>query len=137
MVAVNQIDSKGIVVQQFPSVYAAGKAFAEALGKNMSTARTNIQQAAQGKTDTAWGYRWQYADVDANVSAHANRESRLSSAGSNARAVESFSLSTGEARRQYPSATVAHSVTGICNTHISACANGHRREAGGVGWRFV
>lgn len=51
---VNQLDEKGNVINTYPSITAA----AEAMGCNIES----IASCCKGKTKTAYGYRWKYAD---------------------------------------------------------------------------
>ena len=56
---------------------------------------------------------------------------------SQARQVQMFDKSTGELLATFPSTREAARVTGIANTHISACCLGNRKSAGGYIWKYA
>lgn len=51
--------------------------------------------------------------------------------------VNMFDKSTGELLATFPSLREAKRVTGIANTHISACCLGKRKSAGGFVWKYL
>lgn len=105
----------------FPSLSVASRAY------GVST--TAICNCVKGKTNTASGMHWKYADEEYH-------KSKLREGNKNHPAFSKpvICLQTGV---EYPSASEAERQTGINKAHILSCASGKYLNAGGLKWGFI
>ena len=137
--SVRQVDGEGVVIETFESLQVAADRFCPKCEykARYKSAKVNIYRAATGKSDSAFGYGWDFEDQDRRRAAHEARAARLASAIPRCRPVTSFDLTTGALLKQYDSGKAAQEDTGADAGHISQCAQGLRNEAGGRAWAFA
>lgn len=88
-----------------------------------------VYHCLKGKTNTAGGYHWRYADGEYHECTRPEgRKNRKS---------QSKPVMCIETGVVYPSTGEAFRITGIDRGHIATCANGKNCTAGGYHWGFV
>ena len=121
---VNQYDLDGNLI----ATYAGFGDVEKELGFNHAA----LIKACQGGSDTAYGFKWAYADEVLRAEAEVKRSKRPT----NSMAVIQYDLDNNEVAR-YSSLVEAAKETGLWRDRIGDCCHGGLESYGGFLWKFA
>lgn len=129
-----QYTKDDVLIATYDSINAASNA----------TGISCISFACSGRTKTAGGFKWKFANDDHKTTRKWSAEAKLKYRASGRaeaygrskqKQVEKFDLTSGQTIEIFHSVKSAIEVTGVKN--ISMVCRGVRKHAGGFGWRYL
>lgn len=124
---VNQLDSNGVFIKQFPSAIDASI--------ETGISFSHICSVCRGNRKCAGGYCWQYANDDDYDRSVGNKGNRTNHRPSNKRAICQYDMS-GKFLKEYDSVHSAAKMLDVAPAHISGACNGKRNSAYGFFWGY-